>query len=318
MVLSCGNPVQPAVKADERRGGAADVPGAVQQPAPAAQRPSVGEMGDRLLDQRAQSSLQAVERPLGVAEAVLGAAVADRCVPVLTHLGQPAESPIQQAGDLDIVEDPLQPCQFDELVLVAAARPATVAPQQVAVDGRDGKTPGRCERAAWRRTRPSGWPIRRVAAPGWPARPPRPPRRRGSSPQASGAGHPGWQSRSRQAGSTPAQQADQATGPCCRQPRSWRSRPPGRRAGTTARPGGPRRRRPGAPPATAAGCRPGQADALGAGGPGDRPARPVRVRAARSAGSMTRGPDLQAGLRTLPMVWPPSTARTHRHHGHPQ
>src|SRR4029450_10529817 len=123
MVLSCGNPVQPAAKADERRGGAEDVPDPVQQPTPAAQRPGVGEMPDRLLDQRAPPSLQTVEPPRGVAGAVLGATVPDRRVPVLTPLGQPAESPIQQAGDLDIVEDPLQPCQFDELVLVAGGRP---------------------------------------------------------------------------------------------------------------------------------------------------------------------------------------------------
>ena len=50
---------------------------------------------------------------------------------------------------------------------------------------------------------------------------------------------------------------------------------------------------------------------VGAGGPGDRPARPSPGRAARSAGSRTRGPDLQAGVRTLPMVWSPSF-RTHR------
>jgi hypothetical protein len=51
-------------------------------------------------------------------------------------------TPIQQTGDLDLVEHPTQPCQFDELVLVAASRPATVQPQKVAVDGRDGKTLG--------------------------------------------------------------------------------------------------------------------------------------------------------------------------------
>jgi LuxR family maltose regulon positive regulatory protein len=52
--------------------------------------------------------------------------------------------------------------------------------------------PGRCGRAAWRRTAPSGWPTRRVAGPGWPAHPPRRPRRSEPSPQATGAGHPGW------------------------------------------------------------------------------------------------------------------------------
>jgi hypothetical protein len=35
-------------------------------------------------------------------------------------------------------------------------------------------------------------------------------------------------------------------------------------------------------------------------------------------GSMTRGPDLQAGLRTLLMVWSPSMSGRTEHHGHPQ
>jgi hypothetical protein len=43
---------------------------------------------------------------------------------------------------LDLVEQLAKPCQRKQLVLVAAARPATVAPQQVAVDGRDGKALG--------------------------------------------------------------------------------------------------------------------------------------------------------------------------------
>ena len=40
------------------------------------------------------------------------------------------------------------------------------------------------------------------------------------------------------------------------------------------------------------------------GGPGGWPARPARLRAATNVGSMTTGPDLQAGFDTLPMVWP--------------
>jgi hypothetical protein len=126
MLLSCGDPVEPAAKADERAGGAEDVPDAVQQPPPAAQRPDVGQMADRLLDQRAQPSLQAVVGPLGVAEAVFGAAVADRGMPVLAGLGQSPKPPIQQAWDLDVVQHPLQPCQRRRLVLVAAARPVAV------------------------------------------------------------------------------------------------------------------------------------------------------------------------------------------------
>src|SRR6266498_1749044 len=114
MVLSCGDSVQPAAEADQRAGGPVDVPDAVQQPAP--------------------PRLQAVERPLRVAEPVLGAAVPDRGVPVPAALGQPAEPAVQQGGDLDAVEQLAKPCQLDELVLVAAARPAAVQPQQVAVD----------------------------------------------------------------------------------------------------------------------------------------------------------------------------------------
>src|SRR6266511_3568839 len=98
-----------------------------------------------------------------------------------------------------------------------------------------------------------------------------------------------------------------------------RSRPPGRRAGTTARPTPPPPRRPGGPPATVAGCRLVQAGVAGSGGRGDRPARPGPWRAARSAGSMTaRGPDLQAGVSNLPMVWSPSMSGHTEHHGHPQ
>src|SRR6266508_4468096 len=46
------------------------------------------------------------------------------------------------SGDLDLVQDVLQACQDDELLLVAAARPAAVHPQQVAVDGRHGQALG--------------------------------------------------------------------------------------------------------------------------------------------------------------------------------
>src|SRR6266487_4948753 len=51
---------------------------------------------------------------------------------------------------------------------------------------------------------------------------------------------------------------------------------------------------------------------MGPGGRGDRPARPGRVRAARSAGSMTRGPDLQAGVRYLAYGLVPVNVGTHR------
>ena len=142
MLASCGNSVQPAAEADECAGGPVDVPDAVQQPAPAAQRPGACQMGDGLLDQRAQPCLQAIVGPLLRAEAVDDAAVPNRGMPVPARLGHAAESAVQQACDLELVEQLAKPCQRKQLVLVAAARPATVAPQQVAVDGRDGKALG--------------------------------------------------------------------------------------------------------------------------------------------------------------------------------
>src|SRR5215216_4296272 len=57
---SCRDSVEPATEADQRPGGTEDIPQPVQQPAPAAQRPGVGQMGDRLLDQGAQPRLHAV------------------------------------------------------------------------------------------------------------------------------------------------------------------------------------------------------------------------------------------------------------------
>src|SRR5438034_230542 len=83
-------------------------------------------------DNRAQPCLQAVGGPLGVAEPVDGAAVPKRGVPVLARLGHAAESAVQQAGDFGAVQRCTDPGQLDELLLVAAARPAAVQPQQVA------------------------------------------------------------------------------------------------------------------------------------------------------------------------------------------
>jgi hypothetical protein len=42
--------MEPAAEADQRAGGPVDIPDPVQQPPPAAQRPGVGQVGDRLLD----------------------------------------------------------------------------------------------------------------------------------------------------------------------------------------------------------------------------------------------------------------------------
>ena len=70
MLVSCGDPVEPAAEAGQRASGAEDVPDPVQQPSPAAQRPGVGEMGDRLLHQRPQPRLLPVVGPLGVGEGI--------------------------------------------------------------------------------------------------------------------------------------------------------------------------------------------------------------------------------------------------------
>src|SRR5512132_2887420 len=134
---SCGDSVQPAAQADQRTGGPEDLPDTGQQPTPPPQRPGACQMGDGLLDQGSQSCLQAVVGALVVAEPVDGAAVPDRDVPVLPGLGQPTEPAVQQACDLDVVQDPLQPGQLEEFVLVAAARPAAIDPQQVAPDRDD-------------------------------------------------------------------------------------------------------------------------------------------------------------------------------------
>jgi hypothetical protein len=97
MRLSRGDPVEPATQADQRASGPEDVPDAVQQPTPTAQRPGVSQMPDRLLHQRAQLCLHAVKRPLPIGEAVLGPPVPDRRMPVLAGLCHAPEPPVQQA-----------------------------------------------------------------------------------------------------------------------------------------------------------------------------------------------------------------------------
>jgi hypothetical protein len=81
------DPVQPPTQADQRAGGPEDIPDPIQQPPPAGQRPRVRQMGDRLLHQRAQPRLHAVERPLPTGAPILGPPVPDRHMPVLAALG---------------------------------------------------------------------------------------------------------------------------------------------------------------------------------------------------------------------------------------
>jgi len=101
--------MQPACQADQRASGPVHLAHPVQQPTPAAQRPGGGEVPDRLLHQRAQARLHAVERPLLAGQPVLGPAVPDRPVPVLARLGDAPEAPAEDGGDLSGVQHLAEP-----------------------------------------------------------------------------------------------------------------------------------------------------------------------------------------------------------------
>ena len=173
----------------------------VQQATPAAQRPGAGQMPDRLLHQGAQAGLVAVVGAFSVGQPILGPPV-----------------PVGHAS-------------------AGGSWPAAVTPTA----GRRGSwtppRPGRCGCGAWRRTAPSGWPsdrgrCTRVASPSMHTASPvaaiSASRSRRSARLVTNVPS-GWQHPERG-------QVRPAAGPCCRRPRSWRSRPSGRRAGTTARP----------------------------------------------------------------------------------
>ena len=158
--LSRGDPVQPAAKADQRAGGPEDLPDAYSSPH---QRRSDQALArwpiDCSTDARSPACRRLHLRWASVSR-VDGAAVPDRGVPVLARLGQPAEPAIQQAGHLHIVQDLLKPGQLHKLVLVAAARPTTIQPQQVTPDRGDRQTGRRCgERPAWTRPEASRVPT---------------------------------------------------------------------------------------------------------------------------------------------------------------
>ena len=226
----------------QRRGGPVDIPDPVQQAPPAAQRPGVGQMPDRLLHQRTQPRLAAVERPLPVAEAVLGASVLgasvpDRRVPVLAGVGHAPKPPVQQACDAACVQHFPQPRQLDELLLVAAPGPAPVAPQQVAPDGAHRQALGGVGVAfgvvedllvdpSAGSLHPGGEPVDayRLAGACHFHQP---------LAQVGQGGDEGPVGLAVPRG----RPVDQAAGPGCRRPRSWRSPPHGRRAGMTARRG---------------------------------------------------------------------------------
>jgi hypothetical protein len=188
---------------------------------------------------------------------------------------------------------------------------AAIAPQQVAVDGGDARpwAVWLCRLGSYR----TFWlahPLARCTRVASPSRQTASPDAAISTSSARRSSRlvtklpSGWQN--------PRSPSGRAAGPGCRRPRSWRSRPPGRRAGTTARPAAPRRPRPGGPPATAAGCRPGRAAGMAPGGPGERPASQRGCGQRRTRAVCQRGPDLQAGFRHLADGLVPVNVRTHR------
>ena len=193
----------------------------------AAPRPC--QVGDRPLHQRAQPRLQPVIGPLGVAEPVDGAAVPDRGMPALARLGQPTESAVQQAGDLDVVQHLVQPRQHQQLVLVAASRSAAVHPQQVTPDRADRQPLGgvgvALEVVQDLLVGPASGSLHQGRQPSTTTALPQ----RASSASSSRRSSrvvtklpSGWQDPTRPRG--------QAAGPGYRPPRSWRCRPRGRRA----------------------------------------------------------------------------------------
>jgi hypothetical protein len=270
--------VEPAAEADQRGGGPEDIPGPVQQAAPAAQRPGSGQMPDRLLHQGAQPGLATVVGAFGGGALISGAPVAGRRVPVRPSLGQPSKPSVDQGGDLGIIQDLVDPPKGS----AARARGSCQASHRPTTAGHHGwptpPRPGRCGCGAWRRRAPSGWPRIGADAPGWPAPRPRPPRRWRPSRQGVGPGRPGWSRRPRRVGNP-----DHPPCPPIRQPvqqhRADRVQPD------------LQRQRPGAAPAGWPGWEQvGQAT---------KQARPRPRRATTNAGSMTTGPDLQAGVRNL-------------------
>jgi hypothetical protein len=228
--------VEPPAQADERGGGPVDVPNPIEQASPAAQRPGVGEVADRLLDQRSQPRLATVVNLLRVGEPILGAPVPDRRMPVLAELGQPPNprssrhaTPVA-SSTWSSPDSRRSSCSWQ----LPGQPPSHHSRSPWMVDT---ATPWRCGRAAWRRRGPSGWPMTGVVAPWWRARRPGPPRRCGPSRSGGRQGRRGSPRTCRQAGTSRAQPAWGAAGPRCRPPRSWRSPLSERPAGTTAHPG---------------------------------------------------------------------------------
>ena len=96
---------------------------------------AVGQMPDRLLHQGAQPGLATVVGAFGGGALIFGAPVAGRRVPVRPSLGQPSKPSVDQGGDLGIIQDLVDPRKGQQVVLVAAARPALGQIGQVGHEG---------------------------------------------------------------------------------------------------------------------------------------------------------------------------------------
>src|SRR4029450_4561450 len=81
--------------------------------------------------------LEPVVVAFGVSAPVGGSPVADRRVPVLADPGQAPEPTVDQGNDAGRVQHLADPRNLQQFVLVAAAGPATIAPQQVAMQRGD-------------------------------------------------------------------------------------------------------------------------------------------------------------------------------------
>jgi hypothetical protein len=316
MLASCRDWVQPAAKAHQRASGTQDIPGPVQQPrqrrsaqAPARWATACSTSARSPACSRLSARCWSLRRSM-VRRSPTGAC---QCARALASPRKPRSSRLATSTPSTAPASPdsvSSSCSWQ----LPGQPPSTHSrsPQRV-----DSATPWAVWGGAWRPRTPSGWPSPWAAAPGSPGRPPAPPHRRGPSPKASG--HAGRGGDAAAVGLAEPQRcqgaeqqvqavadlglgdADHPAGTAIRQPIQQHR---GDRVQADLQ-----RQRPGAALSGRTGW--------GQDGRGDRPARPARLRAATNAGRMTRGPDLLAGVSTLPMLWSLAMSGHTEHHGHP-
>jgi hypothetical protein len=157
---SYGYAVEPAAQADQRAGGPEDVPDPVQQLTPAAQRPGVGQLRDRLFHQRARSPactrLNARCPSVSWSRVLRSPTGACQCSRVLASPRNPRSSRLTTSTSSSTPPSPassMSSCSWQ----LPGQPPShhNGSPWMV-----DRPHPGRCGGAAWRRTAPSGWPTR--------------------------------------------------------------------------------------------------------------------------------------------------------------